>query len=135
MSLRSLMPFVLACSALACSSTLRDADTFRADTGTRFTEKVAEMRACYDDLQKTRPGIRGTVTVSFTWEHETGALQNLAVDPTASNAPEAVNECVRSSLSGLILAPADPADGKGRWRFDFTPPAPVAPAAPVTAHE
>lgn len=127
MNVRYLSLALVAASSIACSSTLRDADTFRADTGTRFVEKVAQMQACYDGLQKTTPGIRGSVTVSFTWAHDTGALQDLAVDPAASNAPAAVRECVIQSLSGLILDPHDPADGLGRWRFDFVPPAPVAP--------
>lgn len=126
MIIRSLFPLALAVTTVACSSGLRDADTFRADTGKRFDKKVAAMRACYDDLQKATPGIRGTVTVAFTWAHDTGELHDLTVDPAASNAPAAVRECVLTSLAGLTLDPHDVADGVGRWRFDFVPPAPVA---------
>lgn len=117
-------PAFLVVALLGCAGGLRDADTFRDDTGKQFDEKVAAMRTCYDGLQKTTPGIRGTVTVSFVWEHETGALRDLEVDPAASNAPAAVRECVIQSLTGLVLTPKDDADGHGRWRFDFMPPAP-----------
>lgn len=121
----------LASLAAGCSGALRSPEMYRDDTAKVFASKAGDMKACYDDVLKTSPGVGGTVTVKFTWSSEDGTLKDTAVDAPNSTAPAPVQECVTKALTGLTLDPKDAKDGLGTWKFDFKadPPAQSPPAA------
>ena len=119
MNKSALLAFAALSAVAGCSFAARSPDMFRDDTKKLFETKHNEMKACYDGVLKGTPGAAGKVTVHFTWEKSTGALQNPAVDPAATTAPAPVQECVTKHLGGLVMNPADAREGQGTWAFDF----------------
>lgn len=125
---------LLALATTACGAAIRSPEMYRDDTAKVFESKTGDMKACYDDVLKGKPGAGGTVTVKFTWSSEDGTLKDTAVDPAGSSAPAEIQACVTKALTGLTIDPKDAKDGQGSWKFDFhaPPPAAAPPAAPPT---
>ena len=121
---------LVALATTACSGALRSPEMYRDDTAKVFETKTGDMKSCYDDVLKSKPGVGGTVTVKFTWSSEDGTLKDTVVDPAGSSAPAEVQQCVTKALTGLTLDPKDAKDGMGTWKFEFHAPPPAAPAAP-----
>ena len=113
----------------ACSFAARSPEMYRDDTGKALATKQDEIRACYDGVLKANPGARGTVTVKFDVETETGKISHVTVDKTQTTAPDPVSECVTRSIDGLTLAPPDQRKGEGTWVYEFQAP-PAAAATP-----
>jgi hypothetical protein len=106
----------------ACSFAARSPEMYRDDTGKALATKQNEIRACYDGVLKANPGARGTVTVKFDVETETGKISHVTVDKTQTTAPDPVSECVTRSIDGLTLAPPDQRKGEATWVYEFQAP-------------
>ncbi len=128
----SLVLVSLAAILAGCSFAARDANTYAKDTQAVLETRSADIKKCYDETLKSNPTAAGQVTVTFTVRVETGNLEELAVDPARTTAPEALSGCVVSSLQGLKLQPADQAEGKATFTWDFQVGATPA-AAPAAA--
>lgn len=116
-------------SLAGCSFAARSPEMYRDDTKAIFEAKNNDIRACYDGVLASTPGVGGKVTVTFEWETDEGKLQNVAVDKTNTTAPAPVADCVTKNLAGLKIAPQDKRLGQGTWAWEFTaPPPPAAPA-------
>ena len=128
------MIFVAAATLAAvagCSFAARSPEMYRDDTKAILEAKNNDIRACYDGVLASTPGVGGKVTVTFEWETDEGKLQNVAVDKTNTTAPAPVAECVTKNLAGLKISPPDKRLGQGTWAWEFTAPPPPAPAAPA----
>jgi len=127
------MKKILALVALAtmtgCSFAARSPEMYRDDTKAVLETKNNDIRACYDGVLKTTPGVGGKVTVKFEVETEAGKIQNIEVDKTNTTAPAPVAECVTKSLQGLAISPPDKRLGQATWAWEFTAPPPATPAA------
>ncbi len=114
-----------------CSFAARSPEMFRDDTKAIFEAKNNDIRACYDGVLSSTPGVGGKVTVTFEWETDAGKIQNVAVDKSNTTAPAPVAECVTKNLTGLTISPPDKRLGQGSWAWEFTAPPPPAPASPA----
>jgi hypothetical protein len=122
----------LAVTAAGCSVAARDANTYAQDTQKVLESRSGAIKTCYDQLLKTDTNISGNVTVKFMVKTETGDLTDIKVDPAGTTAPEALSQCVVTSLQGLKLNPPDAQEGLATYSWTFQ--AGVAlPAAPVAA--
>ena len=112
----------------------RSPEMYRDDTNKVLETKQAAIKACYDDILKGQPGVGGKVTVKFEVETEGGKIQNVTVDKPSSTAPDAVGDCVKKNIEGLVIAPPDRRLGQATYVYEFsvpaTPGAPPPPAAP-----
>ena len=122
----------LAVTAVGCSVAARDANNYAQDTQKVLESRNGAIKTCYDQLLKADPKITGTVTVKFTVKTETGDLADIKVDAAGTTAPEALSQCVVTSIQGLKLAPADEQEGLATytWNFQVGGPAPSPAAAP-----
>ena len=112
-------------SLAGCSGALRSPEMWRDDTTKVLQTKNDEIRACYDAVLKSTPGVGGKVTITFEVETEAGKIHKVAVDKAKSTAPDAVGECVTKNLQGLAVTPPDAKVGQGTFVYEF-----AAPAAP-----
>lgn len=110
----------------------RSPEMYRDDTTKVLQTKQNDIRVCYDDFLKGNPGAGGKVTVKFEVETEGGKIQNVTVDKPSSTAPDALGECVKKNIEGLVVAPPDRKLGQATYEYDFSVAAPpaAAPAAP-----
>jgi hypothetical protein len=122
----------LAVTAVGCSVAARDANMYAQDTQKVLESRNDAIKACYDQLLKTDKNVAGTVTVKFTVKTETGDLSDIRIDPAGTTAPEALSQCVVTSIQGLRLAPPDSQEGLATYSWNFQvgapPPAGAAPA-------
>jgi hypothetical protein len=118
----------IAIGALAVGCAVRDAKMWQDDTGKVLAAKNNDIRVCYDDFLKGTPNAGGKVTVTFEVETEGGKIQKVAVDKANTTAPDALGECVRKNIEGLVIAPPDSRVGQGTWVYEFSVP-PSAPPA------
>ena len=123
----------------ACSSASRTPAQYAEDTKKAFAEHQAELQACYDEVVKTTPDAKGTVTVKFFWSdsssekdarfptkqvsirinvEDKGEVNVVAAETTA---PEQLQKCVTDSVVKARLGPAGKGIGDGKWTFTFTP--------------
>lgn len=121
----------LAVAAVGCSVAARDANMYAQDTQKVLESRNGAIKACYDQLLKADKNVAGTVTVKFTVKTETGDLTDIKVDPAGTTAPEALSQCVVTSIQGLKLAPPDSQEGLATysWSFQVGAPAAAVPAA------
>lgn len=127
---RSLALMAVLVASAGCSFAARSPEMYRDDTKALLESKNAEIRACYDGILQTTPGVQGKVTVKFDVLTETGKISNVTVDPAQTTAPEPLHACVRKAIEGLAIQPADERKGEGTWSYEFTaPPGGAAPAA------
>jgi len=119
-----------ALSALSACASTRPPEAYRDDTKAVLEKKNEDIRACYDAVLKTTPGLSGKLTVKFEVLEDTGKITNVTVDKANSTVPDAVGDCVTKTIAGLVLAPPDPYKGEGTWVYEFAaPPPPAAPKA------
>lgn len=123
----------LAVAAVGCSVAARDANMYAQDTQKVLESRNGAIKACYDQLLKTDKNISGTVTVKFTVKTETGDLADIKVDPAGTTAPEALSQCVVTSIQGLKLAPPDSQEGLATYSWSFQVGAPAAANPPLAA--
>ncbi|HEX9620944.1 MAG TPA: AgmX/PglI C-terminal domain-containing protein [Polyangiaceae bacterium] len=107
-----------------CSFHARSAEDYRDATQALLETRNPQIKQCYDDALKAQPDLQGTVGIMFTVENETGNIINAAVDPGSTNAPDALSQCVLTSVQGLTLSPPDKRDGLATFVYQFQ----VAPA-------
>jgi len=142
----------LAVTAVGCSVAARDPNMYAQDTQKVLESRSGAIKTCYDELLKTDKNISGNVTVKFMVKTETGDLTDIKVDPAGTTAPEALSQCVVTSLQGLKLNPPDAQEGLATFSWSFqvgavappsgapvpapvsgVPAAPAAPAAPAVS--
>ena len=123
----------LAVTAVGCSVAARDPNMYAQDTQKVLESRSGAIKTCYDELLKTDKNISGNVTVKFMVKTETGDLTDIKVDPAGTTAPEALSQCVVTSLQGLKLNPPDAQEGLATFSWSFQAGAAQAPGAPVPA--
>lgn len=116
-SVRSTLVFGLLLLA-GCEYHARGPEDYRSVTREVIETRTSQIQSCYDDVLKTDKAAKGSVTVHFFVQEETGAFQNIEALPS-STAPEALQKCVVSALEGLVLAPPDARKGDATFSFDF----------------
>ena len=107
-----------------CGFAARSPDMYRDDTKAVLDTKSNDIRACYDGVLASTPGVGGKVTVKFIVEDEHGKITNVAVDKANTTAPDAVSDCVTKNISGLGLNPPDARVGQGTFTWEFAAPGP-----------
>jgi hypothetical protein len=128
----------LTLGAAACSVNVRDANAYAQDTQKVLESRNAAIKTCYDQALKTDTKVAGSVTVKFTVKADTGELTDIKVDAAGTTAPEALSQCVVTSIQGLKLVPPDDQEGLATFTWNFQvggaapSPAPVAAEAPAT---
>jgi hypothetical protein len=126
----SMCLFGVAASTAACQFTARSPEDYRSATQALLATRTPAMQGCYNQALQSAPSAAGTVAVSFTVENSTGKILNPTVDATKSTAPAAVQSCVTTNLTGLVLNPPDARDGQASFTWDFEPNAPAAGPTP-----
>jgi hypothetical protein len=104
---------------------------YRDDTKAVLETKSNDIRACYDGVLASTPGVGGKVTVKFIVEDEHGKFTNVAVDKANTTAPDAVADCVTKSISGLGVNPPDARVGQATFTWEFAAPGPGVYATPT----
>ena len=105
----------------ACSATKRSQAAYRQDTQQVLETRRDRITSCYDTALAADPKIAGLVTLRFVVEKKTGAFVNTTVDPTKSNATEALVVCVLEAVKGLALNPPDANEGQATFVYDLQP--------------
>ncbi len=105
----------------ACSATKRSQAVYRQDTQAVLETRRDRITTCYDKALETDPKITGLVTVRFIVEKKTGTFRSATVDPTKSNATEALVVCVLEAVKGLALNPPDTNEGQATFVYEFKP--------------
>jgi len=124
----------LTVGAVGCSVAARDANMYAQDTQKVLESRNDAIKTCYDQALKTDAKVAGTVTVKFTVKPDTGDLSDIKVDAAGTTAPEALSQCVVTSIQGLKLAPPDDQEGLATFTWNFqVGGAPGAPAPAVAA--
>jgi hypothetical protein len=100
----------------------RSPEMYRDDTSKVLESKNAEIKSCYDGYLKGQPGAGGKVTVKFEVETEAGKIQNVIVDKPNTTAPDALGECVRKNIEGLVVNPPDRRLGQATYVYEFSQP-------------
>ena len=119
---------LVACAgaALGCSYHARSPEQYRDDTAALLDTQQTTVKQCYDTLLKTDPTVSGRVAIKFTVKEETGVLENPAIDPANTTAPETLSQCVLQAVSSLKLQPPDERDGHATFVYEFRPNTPGA---------
>ena len=107
----------------ACSATKRSPTAYRQDTQAVLETRRDRIASCYDKALDTNPQTSGLVTVRFVVEKKTGTFVKATVDPTRTNASEALVLCVLGAVNGLVLTPPDASEGQATFVYDFQPAA------------
>ena len=102
-----------------CGFAARSPEMYRDDTKAVLDTKSNDIRACYDSVLATTPGVGGRVTVNFELETEQGKIVNIAVDKAQTTAPAPLVECVTKSINGLGVAPPDKRTGQATFTWEF----------------
>jgi hypothetical protein len=121
----------LGAASAACSFHARGPEQYRDDTAALLGGKTPEIKACYDAALRTQPDLAGTVRVNFKVAEETGRIHETEVDPSGTNAPPQLAECVVRAIDGLELQPPDKRTGIATFSWEFRPEAPTAAPAPA----
>ena len=116
-----LVSAVLGLSSLVAGCAYRSPEMWRDDVSKVLATKQADMKACYDGVLKTTPTAGGHVAIAFEVETEGGKIQNVTVEKAKSTAPDAVQDCVKKNVEGLVISPPDTRLGQGTAEFDFQP--------------
>ena len=111
--------------AFGAGCAVRDAKMWNDDTSKVLATKSADIKACYDQFLQGNPGAGGKVTVNFEIETDQGKIQNVSVDTANTTAPDALGDCVKKNIEGLIVSPPDKKTGQATYVYEFSqPPAP-----------
>lgn len=117
-------------SSVACSFHARSPDDYRDVTQALLETRAPAIKQCYDAALRGQPDLQGSVVVAFTVQSETGNVIDASVAPEGTTAPEALQQCVLTALSGLTLDPPDARDGHATFTYEFAiNPPPPEPAA------
>jgi hypothetical protein len=124
MRTNTILSALLLASAVLSGCAARDAETYKADTRTLIETRNDAIKTCYDEALKADTAVSGDVVVKFKVEKKTGKLLDIAADPTATNAPAALSDCIVKALDGLALQPVDQRTGDATfsWSFKANPP-------------
>jgi len=132
--MKTILSIAFAAGALpmvsGCGFAARSPDMYRDDTKAVLETKSNDIRACYDGVLASTPGVGGKVTVKFNVENEQGKLTNVTVDKANTTAPDAVSACVTKSLAGLGITPPDARLGDATFTWEFSAPAPGVYSSP-----
>ena len=128
--MKTVLLFALVATASGCGFAARSPDMYRDDTKAQLETKNNDIRACYDGVLASTPGVGGKVTVKFIVEDEHGKITNVAVDKANTTAPDAVSDCVTKNISGLGLNPPDARVGQGTFTWEFAAPGPGVYSSP-----
>lgn len=112
--------FALMAFGAGCSFIARDTETYKKDNRALLETRSSDVKACYDAALATDPNLKGEVVVSYTIEKKTGKLTNITVLTDKTTAPEGLQNCVMSTLEGLVMPRADRRDGQVEsftWSF------------------
>lgn len=104
--------------AAGCEFHARSPEDYRSATRDLIATRTSQIQSCYDGALKTNKDAKGTVTVHFFVQEDTGALSNIEALPS-STAPEALQQCVVTALEGLALQPPDARKGDATFSFEF----------------
>lgn len=104
--------------AVGCEFHARSPEDYRSVTRALIETRTSQIQSCYDDALKTNKEAKGTVTVHFFVQEDTGALDKIEALP-ASTAPETLQQCVVTALQGLVLQPPDARKGDATFSFEF----------------
>lgn len=110
---------LLSLSLGACSFAARDAEGYRSATRTLLESQSAALTTCYEGVKAADPGARGVVVVDFNVDADTGTLSGPEIIPGTTTAPAPLQQCVISSLDGLVLEPADRRRGDATFSWEF----------------
>ena len=113
-----------------CGFAARSPEMYRDDTKAVLETKSNDIRACYDGVLKSTPGVGGKVTVKFNVETEQGKITNVTVDKANTTAPDAVSACVTKSIAGLGITPPDARLGDATFTWEFAAPGPGVYSTP-----
>ena len=132
--MKTILLFAVVTTVSGCGFAARSPDMYRDDTKAQLDTKSNDIRACYDGVLASTPGVGGKVTVKFNVENELGKITAVTVDTANTTAPDAVADCVTKSITGLGLTPPDARLGQATFTWEFAAPGPgvysSAPAAP-----
>lgn len=106
-------------AAAGCEFHARSPEDYRSVTRSLIETRTSQIQSCYDDALKTNKEAKGTVTVHFFVQEDSGALDKIEALPS-STAPEALQQCVVTALQGLILQPPDARKGDATFSFEFS---------------
>jgi hypothetical protein len=104
---------------MGCTFYARSQQDYRDATSKLLESKKAELDACYDNVLKATPGIKGKVTIQFSVAEKTGKIEDVKADPARTTAPQSVVDCVVTSINGLVLDPPDQRKGLATFEYDF----------------
>lgn len=116
------LPALLGLSMLFSGCMLRSTQDYTTDVRSLIETRSTDVRSCYDAELANNPATAGDVVVSFNVANKAGTVTDVVIDPSSS-APAALQECVASALTGLVLDPGDMAKAKGTFTLRFSPPA------------
>ena len=120
MTMRTSIPVLLLLASTAgCSFIARGPKRYRDDTVAAIDQAKAAMKSCYDGILKSKKEVRGTVTVTFVVQKETGKIADAKVNQKKTEAPQELADCITNSLAEVTLKPADARDGHATFSFEF----------------
>lgn len=96
----------------------RSPEDYRQATRALLESQQSTFKQCYEGVLASTPDASGTVAVQFVVEEKTGKILTPNALPE-STAPEPLQQCVVSGLSGLALDPPDQRKGVATMTFDF----------------
>lgn len=110
---------LLALGLTGCSFFARGPDQYKSAVRSVLDTKSPDVEACYRRAHDANAEVKGTVTVHFFVEPQTGALTQPTVVKEQSTADETLQRCVLDSLGGLKLDPADQRKGDATFVWSF----------------
>jgi len=128
--MKTFLLIAVVASVSGCGFAARSPDMYRDDTKAVLETKSNDIRACYDGVLASTPGVGGKVTVKFNVENEQGKITAVTVDKANTTAPDAVADCVTKSIAGLGLTPPDARVGQATFTWEFAAPGPGVYATP-----
>jgi hypothetical protein len=107
----------LSLGLLGCKFAKRGPDKYRDDTRALLETKSGELKTCYDGVLAGDKAAKGSVTVWFMLQKDTGVIMDAKVED--ASASQGVQDCVTNSLVGLQLDPPDADDGHATFTYEF----------------
>jgi hypothetical protein len=102
-----------------CSFFARGPNDYRSAVRQVLDTRSSQIESCYRQALAADPNASGRVVVKFDVEPKTGNFANPSVVEQETRAPDAVKNCVVTSLDGLALAPPDQRKGEATFAWEF----------------